>query len=153
MIPRRLSIPDVQNLVRDPVQAARAIESLLLTLASDDLELCAWASDALQGIEHFDSKAAKDIEKYCMHEAAPVAVWACNLIGRLGAEGSPFQARVAEALTEHPQLGVRQQAAAALGKMSGLSRETIEELELAADSDDPRLKHLAATTLDRHKAA
>jgi hypothetical protein len=153
MTARPLSLAEVQNLVQDPQQAVCCIESLLLTLACEDLELCAWASDALQNVRTMDPHTARRVVTYCMHEAAPTAVWACNLIGRLGTEVSCYQDTLVEALTEHPEIGVRQQAAASLGKVSGLSAVARQRLAEAAESDDPRLRRLAQTALDKARAA
>jgi HEAT repeat protein len=52
-----------------------------------------------------------------------------------------------EALSEHPDLVVRQRAAWALGKIGSAARGACGPLEAASKADDPRLAKLAADAL------
>lgn len=150
--PQQLSLDEVKQLVTDQAAAAQQIEPLLQTLQTDEEELCAWTTDALQGIEQVSDEFADLLSSYCMHEQAKCAVWACKLIMKIQSPAS-LQAALCRALTEHSSLGVRQQAAAALASVASPSSDTLSALEAAAASEDPRLSRLAAQALEKNKAA
>ena len=146
-----LSVKEIRLLINDPSEVEAEIESLLITMASQDEEVCAWASDALHGVGYVPEEIADVISDYCLHDVAPVASWACKLIAKLGTQAKMYQNAVAEALATHPSVAVRQQAAVALGKIPGLTIETFEKLEVAAASEDPRLSRLASVVVDRRR--
>lgn len=149
---KQLTLDDVKRLVSDPAAAANQIEPLLQTLQADNEELCAWSTDALQGIEQVPDEFTDLISSYCMHEQAKCAVWACKLLMKIPTPAT-VQEVLCKALTEHPSLGVRQQAAAALASVAGPSGDTLAALRAAANSEDPRLSRLAAQALEKNKAA
>ena len=150
--PRQLTLDEVKQLVKNPATVANQVESLLTTLQADDEELCAWTADALQAVEKVSDDLLELLSGYCMHEQARSAAWACKLLTRLPNPGEA-QAVICRALMEHPSLGVRQQAAAALANITSPTGATLAALEAAAKDEDPRLSRLASQALEKNKAA
>jgi hypothetical protein len=150
--PRQLTLDEVKQLVRNPAAAANQVESLLTTLKAEDEELCAWTADALQAIEQVSDESLTLLAGYGMHQQARCAVWACKLLMKIQ---TPAEAQtvLCRALKEHSNLGVRQQAAAALASIASPNGETLAALEAAAKDEDPRLSRLAAQALEKNNAA
>ena len=141
-----LSIETIRPLVGSPENASQHVNALLQTLASEDEEVRAWASDALA--------ECSPIEKDWQHIAgmidspnAVVAGWSCKLLGRSATCATLFQGRLANALKNHSDVGVRQMAALALRSAETINDATRVALEGAALSADPRLQRLAKRAL------
>jgi len=146
-----LALDEVKGLVENIGEATEQVESLLITLQSDDEELRAWASDALQEIDQIPKSLSLSLGRFCLHAKAPVASWACKLIGKSESAASEQQHCIADALGTHPELGVRQQAALVLAQIPDLTTSTLSALEVAAASDDPRLSRLAMQANEKNK--
>ncbi len=146
------SVEQLRKLASSPKQASEQVLPLLATLESDDEELRAWACDALQVIESLPVELAPQLAALCRHPQAPVALWSSKLMVRLGKAAAEYQSALAHSLANHPDLYVRQEAAAALGKIDGLHDDTKDMLRAAAASDDPRLSRLASEALRRQQA-
>lgn len=142
-----LPLDKLQQLAMEPEQAQTHMLSILGSLASDDEEVRAYASDCLEQIEAPEPAALAQLASHCTAHYAPVANWACKLLGRIGT--TACQAPLIAALNEHESIGVRQQAALALTKIADLQPGAIAALKQAALSDDPRLQRIAQQGLEK----
>jgi hypothetical protein len=143
----------LRQLVTDPTAANEQLVAVVLTMLDDDEEVRAWASDVLSAIESPQAAAAPQLAELTRHVNAPVAGWACKLLGKLGPQAKDHQAAVASALSSHPEVAVRQLAALALQSIPDLNQQTLEALQSAAASTDPRLSRLAKEALAAHESA
>ncbi len=142
-----LPLDKLQQLALEPEQAQSHMLSILSSLASDDEEVRAYASDCLEQIETPEPAALAQLASHCTAHSAPIANWACKLLGRIGTIAC--QGPLTAALNEHESLGVRQQAALALAKLANLQPGTIAALKQAALSNDPRLQRVAQQALEK----
>lgn len=151
---KTLTLEEVRALASNPPQAELSVVQLLETLASlPDEELSAWTSDALQSIESLSDEQAELVAGFCMHAAAPVAGWSCKLLSKATDDPAEYQDLISDVLSRHAETSVKQQAAAALGRVADLTKKSMQVLKQAAESDDPRLSRLASVAIDRNKAA
>jgi HEAT repeat protein len=147
----------------DPAERARAAERLsrlgpdaqaaavpLVRASADvDEEVRQWATAAL---EELGPPALSDLQALAPlldEENADVGYWAATLLGRLGEEAAPAVGPLAEALSAHPAISVRQRAAWALGKIGPPARAATDALRQAAAGDDPRLARLAQRAIQQ----
>ncbi len=137
----------LKELVADPIEANKQLIAVLLTMLDENEEVRAWASDVLSAVEEPSSTWAPQLAELTRHVNAPVAGWACKLLGRLGAQATGYQTWLTQALSKHPEKSVRQLAALALKSIPDLSTETIAALKAAASDTDPRLSRLATDAL------
>lgn len=142
-----LPLATLQQLAMEPEQSQSRMMSILGSLASDDEEVRAYASDCLEQIEAPDPEMLTQLASHCSERTPSVANWACKLLGRIGS--AACQAPLIAALKEHESIGVRQQAALALTKITDLQPEAIEALKEAALSDDRRLQRIAQQGLEQ----
>ena len=137
----------LRELVDDPAEANKQLIAVLLTMLDEDEEVRTWASDVLSNVEEPSVEWAPQLAELTRHVHAPLAGWACKLLGRLGDNASRYQSSLAQALSKHAEKSVQQLAALALQSVPNLSPETIEALKAAASDADPRLSRLAAEAL------
>lgn len=137
----------LQELAADPVAANEHLVAVVLTLLDADEEVRAWASDVLAGIEEPNTAYAPQLAELTRHVNAPVAGWACKLLGRMADTATPYQDALRRTLTTHAEISVRQLAALALQTVPNLNQETCNALREAASSDDSRLSRLAKEAL------
>lgn len=154
--PAALSLAQLQQIASAGVPPSEQILNLLITMSDSEEETRAWASDALQSVEVLPQDLADSVAAKCLDPHPAVAAWACTLLGKLESDATKYQSYIAECLKAHPSVSTRQQAALALGSIAGLQPAsfepaTLEALQRAAASDDPRLKRLAAATLATHE--
>ena len=142
-----LSVDELQVLANDPEKAAARVFEVLDAMATADEEQIAWMSDCMQVVDiaKVDLQA---IAKYCDHQCAAAAVWACKLLGREPSEATKYQTELCQALASHADIYVRQQAASSLRKATTLDDKTTQALTAAAQNPDPRLKRLAQQALE-----
>ena len=143
----------LKELVADPVEANKQLIAVLLTMLDENEEVRAWASDVLSSIEEPSSDWAPQLAELTRHVSAPVAGWACKLLGRLGEQATSYQAPLTQALSQHAEKSVRQLAALALKSVPNLSKETIVALKVAASDAVPRLSRLASDALSTRNEA
>lgn len=148
------SYDDLRQIASDPNLASCQVLDLLEVIRSEEEEeLCALASDALQTIEVTPELYSAPMAKLCTDPHEAVAAWSCKLSSRLDKCTDEHQAAITKTLVKHPSTYARQQAALALGNLTTLKSESIEALQTAANSDDPRLSRLAKQTLASAQAA
>ena len=143
----------LKELVADPVEANKQLIAVLLTMLDENEEVRAWSSDVLTNVEFPSSHWAPQLAEMTRHVSAPVAGWACKLLGRLGSEATRYQSSLAQALSQHAEKSVRQLAALALKSVPNLSKETVLSLKVAASDADPRLSRLASDALSARNEA
>lgn len=151
----RLSLAQLQQLASGEEPPIEQILNLLVTMGDSDEETRAWASDVLQSVEVLPRGLADDVAAYCLDPHPAVAAWACTLLGKLERDANQYQSHIVACLNAHPSISTRQQAALALNAVAELQPttlepETVEALQRAAQSDDPRLKRLATGALATH---
>ena len=101
---------------------------------------------AVAALEDLGPPHTEDIDalaELLSDDGSEIAYWAATLLGRLGRQGCAAARPLSTALTSHPNVNVRQQAAWALGKIGAGAACALEPLQSAAKSDDPRLARLA----------
>ena len=143
-----LGLASLQEISRNPHLAASQVMALLSTLRTADEELRAWAADCLQLVTRPPQDVVPQLALACSDACPPVAVWACILLGRLGEQALPWQDALVVALQQHDSLTVRQQAARALGQITGIGAAALAALEQATACNDPRLQRLATQALE-----
>ena len=137
----------LKELVADQVEANKQLIAVLLTMLDENEEVRAWASDVLTSVEEPSVEWAPQIAELTRHVNAPVAGWACKLLGRLGNDATRYQSSLANAVRQHPEQSVRQLAALALKSVPTLTQDTVLALKAAASDADPRLSRLATDAL------
>ncbi len=101
----------------------------------------------LSAVESPSPHWAPQLAELTRHVNAPVAGWACKLLGRMAESATSYQASLATALKQHPEKSVRQLAALALKTVPQLNTETLTAVKQAASDPDPRLSRLASEVL------
>lgn len=143
----------LKELVLDQVEANNQLIAVLLTMLDENEEVRAWASDVLTSVEEPSGEWAAQLAELTRHVNAPVAGWACKLLGRLGDGATRYQAYLANALSQHAEITVRQLAALALKSVPRLTPNTVTALKAAAADADPRLSRLATDALSARNEA
>ena len=143
----------LKELVADQVEANKQLIAVLLTMLDENEEVRAWASDVLTSVEEPSVEWAPQIAELTRHVNAPVAGWACKLLGRLGNDATRYQSSLANAVRQHPEKSVRQLAALALKSVPTLTQDTVLALKAAASDADPRLSRLATDALSAQNEA
>lgn len=143
----------LKELVADQDETNKQLIAVLLTMLDENEEVRAWASDALASVEEPSIEWAPQLAELTRHVNAPLAGWACKLLGRLGEEATRYQSYLAIALSQHAEKSVRQLAALALKSVPNLTPDTIAALRTAASDADPRLSRLASDALSAQKEA
>ncbi len=143
-----LDVAQLQRMVSGDEAAAPRSLALLATLQSLQEEIRAWACDALESIEVLPRELGSAVAEQCQNANPVVASWSCKLLKKLGPTVVEYQELLVACLTNHADVGARQQAALTLGSITKLAPESIEALTSAAQSGDPRLQRLAASALD-----
>jgi len=142
-----LSLEQLQRLASGSESVSEHVIDLLGAMQSSDEESRAWASDALETLEVLPLASADQVAERCSSPHAAVAAWACILLTKLGSDATKYQSAIVACLNDHPVISTRQQAALALASVPDLGSAALDALRQAADSDDPRLKRLAASAL------
>jgi len=143
----------LKELMTDPAATNQQLVAVLLTMLDEQEEVRAWASDVLESVEEPAVGWAPQLAELTRHVNAPVAGWACKLLGKMGDQASGYQTALARALAQHAAISVRQLAALALKSIPNLSQETVLALHTAASDADPRLSRLATDALSaQHEA-
>ncbi len=137
----------LRELVADPAAADQQLIAVVLTMLDDDEEVRAWASDVLTTVEQPAPDLAPQLVELTRHVNAPVAGWACKLLGRLGSHATQYQQALAMALSTHADTSVKQLAALALQNVPELNQATLDALRMASSSSDARLSRLAKQAL------
>jgi HEAT repeat protein len=140
----------LKELVGDQAEANKQLIAVLLTMLDENEEVRAWASDVLTIVEEPSSAWAPQLAELTRHVNAPLAGWACKLLGRLGEQATGYQSSLATALAHHAEKSVRQLAALALKSVPNLTADTVDALRAAASDADPRLRRLALDALSTH---
>jgi HEAT repeat protein len=136
-----------EQLARMGQEARTAAVALVRAAGDSAASVRDWAAAAL---EELGPPQASDIEALAAlagNPQADIAYWAVTLLGRAGDEAADVADAVAEALSAHPTIEVRQRAAWALGKFGARSTGVLAALRVAAASDEPRLARLAKQAL------
>ena len=147
-----LTLEKLRRLAAGDEPAETHVMELLESMRSQDEEVRAWTSDALQTVEVLPKELARNVADMCLQPSAAVSAAACRLLVKLGDEATQYQAAIVACLTQHPEITARQQAALALSSVAGLTPETLAALREAAESPDPRLKRLASNALNQAEA-
>ncbi len=152
MLADALSIEQLRLLTSDPAKASDAVLSVLATLKSDDEETRAWASDVLETIDSLDRTTADELARLTQHTCITIASWSCRLLP-LCAKHMDVQPSLIAALESSRDVGIRQQAALSLGKLTDLSDRSRVALDGATRAEDPRLSRIAKQILGQSNAA
>jgi len=142
-----LPLERLKELASDSAAATQQLIAVLLTMLDENEEVRAWASDTLSNVEQPPSDVGPQLAELTRHVNAPLAGWACKLLGKMGEPATRFQSSLATALAQHAEKSVRQMAALALKSIPNLTQETMAALKNAASDADPRLSRLAADAL------
>jgi hypothetical protein len=142
-----LTVEELSELHRDPRASAEQLGRLLATMASEDEEERAWANDCLEQIDAPTVTQLGMLETLSSDTCAPVAGWACKLLGKSGS--SQCESALVNALSNHANMTVRQNAALGLGRLESLTEAAKEALHKATCVEDARLKRLAQQALEQ----
>lgn len=142
-----ITLDQLKLWVNEPALASEHLLSVLMSLRSGDEETRAWASDVLSSIEQPPACLAAKLAELTLDGSAPVAGWACKLLGRMGPTATIHQASIVQSLSRHPEITVQQLAALALGTIPQLTPEAVQALREASSRSDPRLSRLAKQSL------
>ncbi len=142
-----LPLAKLKQYAGTPELARQSAVALVLSLHDSDDEVRAWAAEVLENMGAPTMDCTAQLAELTRHVIAPVAAWACKLIGRLGEEGTRFQDILAAAVEKHVDVLVKQEAVAALAKLGNLSPSTRDILRRAAIHENPRLKRMALAAL------
>ena len=137
----------LKELASDSDATNQQLVAVLLTMLDENEEVRSWASDAMSNVESPSREWGAQLSELTRHVNAPVAGWACKLLGRMGADATSFQSSLVVALTKHASKSVQQLAAMALKSIPNWSQETLAAIQLAASDTDPRLSRLATEAL------
>lgn len=132
--------------------AVAASVSLVNACGDDDEQVRNWVVAALEELPAPQAADAAALATLINGTNLDVAFWATTLLGRMEAAAASTVPTLAAALTDHPELVVRQRAAWALGKIGKPAAAAISQLEAAATSEDARLARLAANALEAIRA-
>ncbi len=142
-----LPLERLKILAADAAAANQQLIAVLLTMLDENEEVRAWASDTMSNVEQPSSELAPQLAELTRHVNAPLAGWACKLLGKMGAQATPFQSSLVAALMGHAEKSVRQLAALSLKSIPNWTQETVAALKSAASDADPRLSRLAVDAL------
>ena len=107
---------------------------------------------ATAALEALGPPAVSDLETLANlldGENADIGYWAATLLGRLEHQAAPAVGPLAEAVSAHPAMSVRQRAAWALGRIGPHAHAATVALEQAAAGHDPRLARLARQAMEQ----
>ena len=138
-----------EQLSRLGPDARAAAVPLVRACADPTEEVREWATAAL---EELGPPAVSNLEALANlldDEHADIGYWAATLLGRLEHQAAPAVGLLAEAVSAHPAMSVRQRAAWALGKIGPGAHSAKDALKQAAASDDPRLARLAKRAIEQ----
>lgn len=127
--------------------AQPAAVPLLLAVEDHSESVREHATAALESLGPPLPEDSSEIASHVLDDHPDVAYWSLTLLGRLRAEAGDFTPNIVRALSEHPELFVRERAAWCLGRIGPPAQSAIPELENAAQSESPRLASLAADAL------
>ncbi|MBI2807569.1 MAG: HEAT repeat domain-containing protein [Planctomycetes bacterium] len=130
-------------------EVSQAVVALAQACGDDVEEVREAATAALEesGPPGLDDLPAL-IELFCTPQS-DVAYWAITLVGRLGAEAADAVEPLAEVVRQHSVPAVRERAAWALGCIGPVAAPSLDVLQLAATSDNPRLARLARAAIEQ----
>ncbi|MDA1055765.1 MAG: HEAT repeat domain-containing protein [Planctomycetota bacterium] len=134
-------------LARVGPDAVAAAVSLVRASGDEDEQVRNWAVAALEELPAPEASEATALEVFVNGGSLDVAFWATTLLGRMEAGAASTVPVLAAAVSDHPELVVRQRAAWALGKIGKSAAAAVPQLEAAAASEDTRLARFAATAL------
>lgn len=127
------------------------LEQLFATLRSSDEEVRAWTSDILQGVSAPPEELVPQLQIFTTDHAPAIAGWACKLLSRTQHTSSASISALKNALSNYPELSVRELAAMALGNCQEISSDALLALKQAASATEyPRLARLASAAIAQH---
>lgn len=146
-------LSEIESLHGQPEQIVSVLADLLASLREDDEELAAGVADVCGSLDSIRPEDSLALIPYCSEDHPVVAAWGCRLLAMsLGQEAehdAVVERVLAESLTKHENVGVRHQAAIAIGKLQQPSEGTVDALRTAAASEDARLSRLAGRALEQ----
>lgn len=137
-----------ERLARLEHAAQPAAVALVEAMGDPDDHVKNWVNAALEGLGPPSAEDLQPLVRLLTHESPDVAYWAATLLGRLQPAAAPAVAALAAALTNRPEMPVRQRAAWALGEI-GQVESARQSLEHAAAGSNPRLSRLAKQALKK----
>lgn len=140
-------LDELQKLANDPELARQSLAAIARALTNEDEETRNWAIEALENMGPPPLEESDGIVDWTRQHSTLVACWGCKLIGRLEENANRYQQDLVRLVQSHDSLEVRQEAAAALGKLGTLGTQTREILSSISDDHDPRLKRMIARAL------
>ena len=143
-----LALEQLKSLADQPTQVLIHIKEILLALASTDEEVRAWAADCLQLIEVLPETETAQVAGMLDHSSEYVVTWACKSLSKSSVIDG-YQNELSQVLNGHPNIGVKQAAAAAIAMVGRAEQSTLDSLAKAAESNDPRLQRLAKEALQK----
>ena len=132
-------------------EAASAAVPLVTTCETDDEQLREWVTAALESLGPPEESDVARLAALVGRPSLDVAYWAATLLGRSEAGAAPAVPHLAQALTTHPEMAVRQRAAWALGRIGPAADAARDALAQAAQSPDRRLSRLAREAIGHLK--
>lgn len=132
-----------EQLARLGPQASEAAVALVRASGDRDASVRDWAVAALEELGPPPANEAEVLAALAGSPDVNIAYWACTLLGRLGAAAVPAVPAITDSLSRHRELAVRERAAWALGQIGAPAKASLDALEQAAQSGEPRLSRLA----------
>jgi HEAT repeat protein len=130
-----------------------AIIPLIHAASDQDDEVQQWAASALEDMGRPDEAIADPLGMILDDPDPNRVYWAATLLGRLGERAAAFADRLGEVVGSDRPVAARQRAAWALEKIGPAAQAALPHLRRAAESDDPRLVHLAHDAIEAIGAA
>ena len=138
-----------EQLAQNLDAAREAAVELARAAGDDDEQVRQWASTALEDLGAPRAADVPRLVELLSYDRADAGYWAATLLGRLGADAAPAVPDLAAALGPERELGVRERAAWALGRLGPAATAARGALEQAAASNERRLARLAREALGR----
>jgi HEAT repeat protein len=131
--------------------AQPAAVALVKAMGDEDGGVRDWA---LAALESLGPPTAEDQNAFVQLLSDPqlnIAYWATTLLGRLGpnADAAKVVPALIRALSEHPDLAVRERAAWALGRIGPAAIDALSALKILAGDPKLRLSRLAREAIDK----
>jgi len=129
--------------------ARPAAVPLVRACAEQSEEVSEWVVAALEEIGPPRASDVADLARLVGDPNADVAYWAVTLLGRSQSDAAPAVGALAAAVSDAPEMSVRQRAAWALGQIGPPAAGAIDALRRAESHEDARLARLARQALER----
>lgn len=144
-----ISVDRLQSLAATPESAAPELPRVFAAANLPDEDHRNWATEVLEKIEEPPTECLAMLIELLKHGSSTDAYWACRLIGRMHERADSAESALRELLTSAADMTVREEAAAALGKLSSLCDTTCIALASAAEKGSPRLARLSRAALNK----